>query len=62
MDGTQVGTGDDYSAENVKKSFKQQAKYFIGVAKIQEAASGVETVNVNTGLFAKRIAFFRSLF
>ena len=62
VDDAQVGTGNDYSAENVKKSFKLQARYFVGGAEIQEAASGVETVNVNTGFFAKLKAFFRGLF
>ena len=62
MDNAHVATGSDYSAENVKKNFRLQAKYFVGGAEMQEAASDVETVNVNAGFFARLKAFFRALF
>lgn len=62
VDDKPVGSGSDYTAKEIKNSFKLQAKYFAGGTEYLEAASGVETVNINTGFFAKIVAFFRSLF
>ena len=62
VDGKDVCTGDTYTAVNVKKSFTLQAKYYTGETEMQQAATEIETVNVNTGFFAKLKAFFRALF
>ncbi len=62
VDDKPVGSGSDYTAKEIKNSFKMQAKYFVGNTEYPDAASGVETVNINTGFFAKIVAFFRSLF
>ena len=62
VDDKPVGSGSEYTAKEIKNSFKLQAKYFAGGTEYPEAASGVETVNINTGFFAKIVAFFRSLF
>ena len=62
VDGKDVGTGDSYTAENVKQGFSLQAKYYADSKEIPEAATEVEKVNVNTGFFAKLKAFFRGLF
>ena len=62
VDGKEVGTGDTYTAENVKQSFSLQAKCYVDGKEIPEAATDVEKVNVNTGFFAKLKAFFRGLF
>ncbi len=43
-----------------KKSFTVQVKYIKDGKTL--AGSGVETVNVKTGFFAKLAAFFRSIF
>ena len=62
VDGKEVGTGDTYTAENVKQSFSLQAKYYVDGKEIPEAATETEKVNVNTGFFAKLKAFIRGLF
>ena len=62
VDGKDVHTGEVYTAENVRHSFFLQAKYFDDGKEIPQAATEIEKVNVNTGFFARLIAFFRGLF
>ncbi len=62
VDGEDVHTGEVYTAENVRHSFFLQAKYFDDGKEIPQAATEIEKVNVNTGFFARLIAFFRGLF
>ena len=60
IDGKDAGTGDTYTVSKAKKSYTVQVKY-IKDGKVL-AESGVEKVNVKTGLFAKLSAFFRFIF
>ncbi|MCR4615147.1 MAG: leucine-rich repeat domain-containing protein [Clostridiales bacterium] len=60
IDGKDVGTGDTYTVTKAKKSYTVQAKYIKDGKVIAE--SGVESVNVKTGFFAKLAAFFKSIF
>ena len=60
VDGADAGTGETYTVKEAKKNFSVQAKYVKGSETLAE--SGVETVKVNSGFFAKLKAFFRGLF
>lgn len=60
VDGKDVGTGDKTAVKEAKKSYTIQAKYILDGETLAE--SKAEKVNVDTGFFAKLIAFFRSLF
>ncbi|MCR4615410.1 MAG: bacterial Ig-like domain-containing protein, partial [Clostridiales bacterium] len=60
VDGKDACTGDKYTVTKAKKSYTVQVKY-IKDGKVL-AESGVESVDVKTGFFAKLTAFFRSIF
>ncbi|MCR4614815.1 MAG: DUF6273 domain-containing protein [Clostridiales bacterium] len=60
IDGKDSGTGDTYTVTKAKKSYSVQVKYIKDSKTIAE--SGVETVNVKTGFFAKLTAFFLGVF
>ena len=60
IDGKDSGTGDTYTAKEVKKDFIVQAKYMQSSKVLAE--SDTETVKVNSGFFARLKAFFRGLF
>lgn len=60
VDGKDAGTGEKLTLKEVKKSFTIQAKY-VKDGQIM-AESEKEQVTVNTGFFAKLVAFFRALF
>ncbi len=61
IDGKDTGVkGAQYTQKEAKKDFTVQAKYVKGDAEL--AATETETVKVNSGFFAKLIAFFRGLF
>ena len=60
VNGGKAGTGDTFQVSTVTSGFSVQSKAFTGGKLINE--SQVETVKVNTGFFAKLIAFFRGLF
>lgn len=52
------GTG--YTVEKATETFTVQVKYFVGNEEV--AASEIETVKIDTGFFAKIVAFFRTIF
>jgi hypothetical protein len=56
----EVAVGDSYTVSEAKATFRVQVKYVDGDTVL--AQSEIETVNVNTGFFARLIAFFRCLF
>ena len=60
VDGKDVGSGETYTVKEAKNNFNVQAKYVKGSDVLAE--SGIETVNVKSGFFAKLKAFFRALF
>ena len=60
IDGKDVGTGKTYTKDKATSSYTVQCKLMQGSAVLAE--SETETVNVNTGFFAKLIAFFKGLF
>ena len=60
VNGSDAGTGETYTVKEAKKDFTVQAKYVKGSDTLAE--SGVETVKVNSGFFARLKAFFRGLF
>ncbi|MBQ4244531.1 MAG: leucine-rich repeat domain-containing protein, partial [Clostridia bacterium] len=61
INGKDEGKGEKYTAEKAKATYTVQVKV-IGADGETVAESEKETVNVNTGFFAKLIAFFRNLF
>ena len=60
LDGKDAGTGETYTAKEVKETFTVQAKYMQGGKVL--AVSEPETVKVNSGFGARLKAFFRALF
>ncbi len=60
VNGSRAGTGDTFEMSTVTSGFSVQAKAVKGGKLVNE--SQVENVKVNTGFFAKIIAFFRGLF
>ncbi len=60
VNGSRAGTGDTFEMSTVTSGFSVQAKAVKDGKLITE--SQVENVKVNTGFFAKIIAFFRGLF
>lgn len=60
IDGKDVGTGETYKKEQATASYTVQCKLMQGNTVLAE--SEVENVQVNTGFFAKLIAFFKGLF
>lgn len=60
IDGQDKGTGETYTAKEVKQKFTVQAKYMKGNDILAE--SEVEAVKVKSGFIDKLIAFFRYLF
>ena len=60
VDGQNKGSGDTYTVKEATKDYTVQVKYMRGSKVLAE--SEIETVKVNSGIFAKLIAFFRSLF
>ncbi|MBQ6266891.1 MAG: InlB B-repeat-containing protein [Clostridia bacterium] len=61
VDGKDVGTGETYKKEKATADYTVQCR-LIGSDGSVLAESEVETVKVNTGFFAKLVAFFRGLF
>lgn len=60
VDGKDVGTDETCTVKEAKATYTVQAKY-VKDSKVL-AESEIETVNVNTGFFARLKAFFRALF
>ncbi len=60
VNGSKAGEGESFRVEKATAQFTVQAKYMLGNETVDE--SGVETVPVNTGFFAKLAAFFKGLF
>ena len=49
-----------YTAEKATGNYTVQARYFIGNEEI--CASEIETVKIDSGFFARIVAFFRQIF
>ena len=60
IDGKDVGTGEQYTKDKATASYTVQCKLMQGNTVLAE--SEIENVQVNTGFFAKLIAFFKGLF
>ena len=60
VNGEDYATGNDCTIKDAKKSFTIQAKLMLRDVKMAESA--IENVKVNSGIFARLIAFFRSIF
>ena len=60
LDGKDVGTGEQFTAKEVKKSFTVQAKLMCDGEILAE--SQIQTVEVKTAFIEKIIAFFKALF
>ena len=60
IDGRDVGTGETYTKDKATASYTVRCKLMQGSTVLAE--SEAETVKVNTGFFAKLIAFFKGLF
>ena len=60
INGVYSGSGEKYTMTEVKANFTVQAKF--ETSKEILSMTEIETVNVNTGFFAKLVAFFKGLF
>ncbi len=60
VDGKDTATGNQFTKKDAKSSFTVQAKLMLG--KTTLATSMTENVKVNSGIFARIAAFFRSIF
>ena len=60
INGKDAAVGNSYKASQATKDFTVQAKLVLGTSTL--ADSTVEKVNVNSGFFARLVAFFRNLF
>ena len=61
VNGTDSGKGETFTVSKATASYTVQAKLIGSDGKVL-AESGTESVSVNTGFFARLIAFFRNLF
>ena len=61
VDGKHIGEGDTLTATNIREKFTAQAKLRDKDGNIL-ASSEMETVNVRSGIIARIVAFFRSIF
>ena len=61
INGKDVGTGETYTVEKATSSFNVQTRLVSSNNKIL-TESEIESVEINTGFFAKLIAFFKGLF
>ena len=60
LNGSPAGTGESFTVSQATAGYTVQVKLIKNGTAVSE--SGVETVSINTGFFAKIIAFFRGLF